>query len=201
MARVETRENTWSFEQIYDEYKTPIYNYVYHLVGDREQADDLTQDTFLKAFLALPKMDANLNLSAWLYRIAKNVAIDYFRRIKKIPVSLDVLPYEVERNLPDEDSVLAYMHFEQVLFEMPEQQRKCLQLLADGLSYEEIASCLKLELGTVLAYVSKGRKKLRISFFGVTSKKPASRAIKSSVKNPVLQFSMVEGNSLSENPL
>ena len=49
MVRVETKENSWSFEQIYDEYKTPIYNYVYHLVGDREQADDLTQDTFFES--------------------------------------------------------------------------------------------------------------------------------------------------------
>src|SRR5947209_19821945 len=80
MARVETQENSWSFDQIYDEYKTPIYNYVYHLVGDREQADDLTQDTFLKAFRALPKMDANLKLSAWLYRIATNTAYDALRR-------------------------------------------------------------------------------------------------------------------------
>src|SRR5207248_5708089 len=76
MARAETKENSWSFDQIYDEYKTPIYNYVYHLVGDREQADDLTQDTFLKAFRALPKMDANLKLSAWLYRFASNIAFD-----------------------------------------------------------------------------------------------------------------------------
>src|SRR6266516_3150243 len=76
MARAETKENSWSFDQIYDEYKTPIYNYMYHLVGDREQADDLTQDTFLKAFRALPKMDANLKLSAWLYRIATNTAYD-----------------------------------------------------------------------------------------------------------------------------
>ena len=182
------------------------YDRIFHFlllnrVSNREDARDLTQDTFRKAWENLEGLRDGERFDAWLYRIAKNVAIDYFRRIKKIPVSLDVLPYEVERNLPDEDSVLAYMHFEQVLFETPEQQRKCLQLLADGLSYEEIASCLKLELGTVLAYVSKGRKKLRISFFGVTSKKPASRAIKSSVKNPVLQFSMVEGNSLSENPL
>ncbi len=55
MARVETKESSWSFDQIYDEYKIPIYNYVYHLVGDREQADDLTQDTFLKAFPQIHK--------------------------------------------------------------------------------------------------------------------------------------------------
>src|SRR5258708_22272225 len=53
MAGVRSGEQTWSFERIYDEYKTPIYNYIYHLVGNREQADDLTQDTFVKAYKAL----------------------------------------------------------------------------------------------------------------------------------------------------
>src|SRR5207237_6122032 len=106
MARVETKESPWSFEQIYDEYKTPIYNYVYHLVGDREQADDLTQDTFLKAFRALPKMDANLKLSAWLYRIATNTVYDGLRRRKLIAwllwVDLDHEPADVETADPQE---------------------------------------------------------------------------------------------------
>src|SRR5581483_11903351 len=84
MVRVEARETSWSFEQIYDEYKTPIYNYVYHLVGDREQADELTQDTVLKSFRALLQMDANLKLSAWLSRIATNPAYDALRRRKLI---------------------------------------------------------------------------------------------------------------------
>src|SRR5260370_30397665 len=84
MARAETKESTWSFDQIYDEYKTPIYNYVYHLVGDREQALDLTQEVFLKAFRALPKMDASLKLSAWLYKIATNTCYDALRRRRLI---------------------------------------------------------------------------------------------------------------------
>jgi len=70
----------WSFERIYDEYKTPIFNFIYHLVGNREQADDLTQDTFFKVYKALPRMDANLKLSAWLYRIATYTAYDVLRR-------------------------------------------------------------------------------------------------------------------------
>ncbi|HKW22698.1 MAG TPA: sigma factor, partial [Ktedonobacterales bacterium] len=57
----------WSFERIYDQYKTPIFNFIFHLVGNRELADDLTQDTFLKVYKALPRMDANLKLSAWIY--------------------------------------------------------------------------------------------------------------------------------------
>jgi RNA polymerase sigma-70 factor, ECF subfamily len=177
------------------------YDRIFHFlllnrVSNREDARDLTQDTFRKAWENLEHLRDTERFDAWLYRIAKNLAIDYFRRTKN-QISLDDLPYEIERNLPGEDSVLAHMHFEQVLFEMPEQQRKCLQLLADGLRYEEIATCLNLELGTVLAYISKGRKKLRLSFFGTASKKPAARTI----KNPVLQFSMVENSSLNENSL
>src|SRR5258707_7424871 len=64
---VRAAEQSWSFERIYDEYKTPIYNYVYHLVGNREQADDLALDTFLKAVKDLLKMGANLQLSVWVY--------------------------------------------------------------------------------------------------------------------------------------
>ncbi len=63
MAKGGESDQTWSFERIYDDYKTPIYNYIYHLVGNREQADDLTQDTFLKAFKALPKMDPGCTAS------------------------------------------------------------------------------------------------------------------------------------------
>jgi DNA-directed RNA polymerase specialized sigma24 family protein len=109
---------------------------------------------------------------------------------------LEELPYEEDRSLQGEDWVLAYMHFEQILGEMPEQQRKCLQLMVDGLSHEEIASCLKLGLGTVHAYISQGRKRLRLSFFGTSSKNVR--------KSTVLQrvpFGIAEGKPLSENTL
>src|SRR5712692_8468189 len=143
MARVETKENSWSFDQIYDEYKTPIYNYVYHLVGDREQADDLTQDTFLKAFRALPKMDANLKLSAWLYRIATNTAYDALRRRKLIAwlpwQDLDHEPADVEGADPQEiygttELVRAALH------RMPPKYRVALLLYTqEGFSYNALA--------------------------------------------------------------
>lgn len=180
------------------------YDRIFHFlllnrISNREDARDLTQDTFRKAWENLEHLRNIERFDAWLYRIAKNLATDYFRRHKP-QTSLDELPYEEERNLPGEDWVLAYMHFEQILQEMPEQQRKCLQLMVDGLSYEEIAGCLQLELSTVNAYVSKGRKMLRISFFGANSKKSASRTIKSSVLQTA-SFCMVEGNSLNKSSL
>lgn len=165
MARVDTKESSWSFEQIYDEYKTPIYNYVYHLVGDREQADDLTQDTFLKAFRALPKMDANLKLSAWLYRIATNTAYDALRRRKLIAwlpwQDLDHEPADVESADPQE----MYGTTELVraaLRRMPQQYRAALLLYTqEGFSYSEIAQALNIAESGVKMYLSRARQSFR----------------------------------------
>ncbi|HZR39015.1 MAG TPA: RNA polymerase sigma factor [Ktedonobacteraceae bacterium] len=165
MVRVETKESSWSFEQIYDEYKTPIYNYVYHLVGDREQADDLTQDTFLKAFRALPKMDANLKLSAWLYRIATNTAYDALRRRKLIAwlpwQDLDHEPADVESADPQE----IYGTTELVraaLRRMPQQYRAALLLYTqEGFSYSEIAQTLNIAESGVKMYLSRARQSFR----------------------------------------
>lgn len=165
MTRAETQESSWSFEQIYDEYKTPIYNYVYHLVGDREQADDLTQDTFLKAFRALPKMDSNLKLSAWLYRIATNTAYDALRRRKLIAwlpwQDLDHEPADVESADPQE----IYGTTELVraaLRRMPQQYRAALLLYTqEGFSYSEIAHALNIAESGVKMYLSRARQSFR----------------------------------------
>jgi len=165
MARAETKENAWSFDQIYDEYKTPIYNYVYHLIGDREQADDLTQDTFLKAFRALPKMDASLKLSAWLYRIATNTAYDALRRRKLISwlpwQDLDHEPADVEGSDPQE----IYSTTELVraaLRRMPPQYRVALLLYTqEGFSYSEIAQTLNIAESGVKMYLSRARQSFR----------------------------------------
>ena len=168
MARVETRENTWSFEEIYDEYKTPIYNYVYHLVGDREQADDLTQDTFLKAFRALPKMDANLKLSAWLYRIATNTAYDALRRRKLIAwlpwQDLDHEPADVESADPQETIGTTEL-VRGALKRMPAQYRAALLLYTqEGFSYGEIAQTLSIAESGVKMYLSRARQSFREHF-------------------------------------
>ena len=70
------------FEAIFSQYQHSIYNYVYRLMGNAEDANDLTQDTFLKAYLALPKMSSDLNVAPWLYRIATNTCFDELRRRK-----------------------------------------------------------------------------------------------------------------------
>lgn len=157
--------HAWSFERIYDEYKTPIYNYVYHLVGSREQADDLTQDTFVKAFKALPKMDANLRLSAWLYRIATNTAYDALRRRKLITWTawqdMDHEPADVESADPQE-TIGASEMVQAALRRMPRHYRKALMLYTqDGFSYAEIALVLNIAESGVKMYLLRARHAFR----------------------------------------
>src|SRR5262244_2568335 len=164
MARVES-ETTWSFERIYEEFKTPIYNYVYHLVGNREQADDLTQDTFLKAYKALPKMDANLRLSAWLYRIATNTAYDALRRRKLIALmpwqDLDHEPADVDSADPQEIYGTTEL-VQAALRRMPHQYRSALLLYTqEGFSYSEIAKTLNIAESGVKMYLSRARQSFR----------------------------------------
>lgn len=80
-----------NFEQIYAEFGPRLFTYIYRMVRNRELAEDLTQDVFLKAFKDLPNHDDMRHLSAWLYRIAANTTFDALRRRKLIawlPLSL-----------------------------------------------------------------------------------------------------------------
>lgn len=165
VTRMESSAHMWSFERIYDEFKTPIYNYIYHLVGSREQADDLTQDTFLKAFKALPKMDANLKLSAWLYRIATNTAYDALRRRKLIAwmpwQDMDHEPADVE-NADPQESIGTSELVQAALRRMPRHYRAALLLYTqEGFSYAEIARTLNIAESGVKMYLSRARHSFR----------------------------------------
>jgi RNA polymerase sigma-70 factor (ECF subfamily) len=158
-------DSTWSFEDIYDQFKTPIFNYIYHLVGNREQADDLTQDTFLKAFKALSKMDQNLKVSAWLYRIATNTAYDALRRRKLIAWTpwqeLEHEPADAESYDPQETIETSEL-VQQALGHMPPTYRSALILYTQhGLSYAEIAQALNIAESGVKMYLSRARQSFR----------------------------------------
>lgn len=71
-----------AFGVLFEQYQTPILNYLYRMVSDRALAEDLTQDTFIKAYKSLPKTAPDLAFKAWLYRIATNTAISHLRRGK-----------------------------------------------------------------------------------------------------------------------
>lgn len=87
-----------ALETLVAEYEERIFNYLFHFVGNREDAEDLTQDTFIKAFKALDRVDPACHLAAWLFTIAKRTAINHFRTRRTVP--LEEWDQEVDHNDP-----------------------------------------------------------------------------------------------------
>src|SRR6266516_265209 len=161
-----------SFEILFLHYDKPIWNHLLRLVGNKEVAEDLRQETFVRAWTNLPKMGDDMQFGPWLHRIAANVAIDYLRREEKfefLPFQEDELEGSttVERlsvKSPEEE-VCEKDAIEQALAHVSPQSLICL-LLQDqwGFSQREIAELLNISVSCVGSYISRGREQFRRAY-------------------------------------
>lgn len=156
-----------AFEQLFNQYQAQIYNYIYRLMGSAEDANDMTQDTFLKAYLALSKTSQDLRVGAWLYRIATNVCLDELRHRKLIkwqPWETFVAafhPTQVAKDSPERDCINRENSEEvQLIFaQMHPKYRMCLILREyHDLSYDEIAEVLNTTRAAVKSLLFRARK-------------------------------------------
>lgn len=164
------------FADLVNRYQSQIVNYVCRMLGNYEDAVDLSQDVFLKAYSALGSYRPQYPFAAWLFRIARNAAIDEIRKRRLATVSLDA-PVEFEdgsagrevesESLDPEDSYLGLEFADRVstaINELPEKYREPIVLRhAADLSYEEIAEALELPIGTVKTRIFRARDALRKS--------------------------------------
>jgi RNA polymerase sigma-70 factor, ECF subfamily len=156
---------------LYEEYHTPIYHYVFHLIGNREQAEDLTQETFLKAFRALPSLEpASLKIEPWLYRIATNTTYDALRRRKLVSwtplqdFSFAVPSTASECRDPD-DTYATVELVRKALRMMPPRYRDALLLYErDGFTYAEIAQKLTIAPKGVKMFLFRARQSFRSNY-------------------------------------
>ncbi len=156
-----------SFDQLVARYQEPLYRHILALVGDPTQAQDLTQDTFLKALKALPGTRDPV-LPAWLYRIATNTARDALRHRRRL-TWVPFAPGDAERlPAPDRDlpsHVAAREDLRHALARLTPPQRACLLLRArDGLSIAEIAHALDLSPGNVKMILYRAKERLRAAY-------------------------------------
>lgn len=164
--------NVNDFEKLVTAYEKNVYNLALRMVGDPDDAADITQDTFIKAYRALGSFRGDSKFSSWLYRIASNVCLDFLRsrsRRAQTSLSFESEDGETDIELPDmsgnpEEVLMKKLSMEAVrrgMEKLPPRQRQILVLRElCGMSYAELAQTLGLEEGTVKSRIFRARKRL-----------------------------------------
>jgi len=174
VERVRERDDARAFDEIVRRHKNRIFSYVCRMTHDAPDAEDLTQEVFIRAFQSIGRFRADAAVDTWLYRIATNLVIDRFRRVKRTPQQWEPLDAEDDTigALPDTDRDSDPEATAQ-LGELQLQVRKAVSTLPpklrgavvlhdiEGLSYEEVAEALGCPVGTVKSRLFNGRNLLR----------------------------------------
>jgi RNA polymerase sigma-70 factor (ECF subfamily) len=166
------------FEQQTLPHMEVLYNYALRMTGNREDANDLLQETFLKAYRFWDKFEQGTNLRAWLFRIMKNTYINLYRKEAKEPDKVDYDEiegyYNLIRDQNSDDNDLQEKMFGQLLDDdvskalesLPEEFRTVVILCdIEGLAYEEISEFLQIPVGTVRSRLHRGRKLLYAALY------------------------------------
>ena len=164
----ETVDPELQIEQIFQALRTPVYQYLLSVFGDPSEAEDLTQDTFLRLYRSLYKGQEIENVRFWVFRVAHNLALDK-RKHQQFVSALKVDSWdEIEQNIADsglnpEQTILRNEKFERLfngLKRLTLNERQCLYLRAEGFRYKEIAEIMGVGVPTIGEYLRRSLKKL-----------------------------------------
>ena len=163
-----------SMTMLYERFRRPIHSYIYRMLGSLEDADDVTQEVFMRAFAAWNDLYERDNLSAWLYRIATNLCVDHLRRRKRIswwPLIRRNHASERFEGTIDEDSsylpsnsggipeIAEREHIQLTLASMPVEYAVALILsAAQGISYQEIANIVGISPNAAATRISRAKR-------------------------------------------
>jgi RNA polymerase sigma-70 factor, ECF subfamily len=167
-----------AYRELVRRYERPIFSLIYRMVRNREQAEDLSQETFVKALNAIESYRPEYKFSSWIFKIANNVSIDHLRRRELDTLSLDGSPHALtpeaiqasalqlgdrqETALEELEAKELGGEIEIAIAALRPEYRACILLRhVEGRPYEEIAAMLDLPLGTVKTYIHRARGELR----------------------------------------
>ena len=167
-----------AFRELVRRYERPVFSLIFRMVRDREIAEDLAQDTFIKVLNNIDRYRPEFKLSSWLFKIANNVAIDHLRKRQLETVSMEGSPHastateieatsfeiasQLESPLDEMEARELGSSIERAIAALRPEYRSCIMLRhVEGRSYEEIAAILDLPLGTVKTYIHRARHELR----------------------------------------
>jgi len=163
------RGDQTAWELIVKQHWRKVFNVAYKFVGKHDEAEDLTQDIFLKIFKSLDTFDRRANFQTWLISVSRNLCIDHYRSVRKERETIDrqVDANELTPAAPDAGPIAALEQADRVallrhaLARLPESLRTAVVLRdLQELSYQEIADRLHLPEGTVKSRINRGRTEL-----------------------------------------
>jgi len=163
---------TRAFDALVNRYQTRLINFIYRTVGDRERAEDLVQEAFIRVHRHLARFDQSKKFSTWIYTIASNLAKNELRNRSRNPLVLfqtmtsgwedEERPLEFEDNSYRPDDLFRKRHIrslvESTVAQLPKHHREVFILRElEGRSYEEIAEITRCNLGTVKSRLNRAR--------------------------------------------
>ena len=169
-----------AYRELLGRYQRPVFSIIFRMIRDREQAEDLAQETFVRVFNHIGRYDPRYKFSSWIFKIATNLTIDWIRRKELKTVSIDgsrnaVTSEEAEATAitivsedenPEEllEAKELGAEIEEAIGKLrPEYRAAILLRHVEGREYQEIAEIMALPLGTVKTYIHRGRNELRES--------------------------------------
>jgi len=173
-----------AYRELISRYERPVFSLVFRMVRDRETAEDLAQETFIKVLNNIDRYRPEFKFSSWLFKIANNITIDHLRRRQLDTISMEGAPDAVTAESARATSIavassapsaLEQMEsrelggaIEKAIAKLRPEHRACIILRhVEDYSYDEIAEIVKLPLGTVKTYIHRARQELRESLEGV----------------------------------
>ena len=167
-----------AFRELIGRYERPVFSLIYRLVRDRERAEDLSQDTFIKVLNAIDRYDPSYKFSSWIFKIAHNTALDHLRKREPDTLSLDGSPHartaaETEATSlnpastdesPEQFAASKELgtEIERAIGTLRAEYRTAILLChVEGRPYDEIAQIMDVPLGTVKTYIHRGRNELK----------------------------------------
>ncbi len=156
------------FEALISRYKNLVYSIILKMINDKEEANDLAQEVFIKIYRNLDKYSCEFKVSTWITKITTNHIIDYRRKKKCDTVSIENVVYDVSTNDSPENEYLkkeCKLNLERLMEELPEMYKIPIVLYHQkGLTYQEIADATNQSLSKVKNRIFRGRKLLKTGF-------------------------------------
>jgi RNA polymerase sigma-70 factor (ECF subfamily) len=168
-----------AYRELIRRYERPVFSLIFRMVRNRELAEDLSQETFVKVLNAIQSYRPEFKFSSWVFKIANNAAIDHIRKRELDTLSLEGSPHadtpelieatalqiseRAESQLEEVENRELGGTIERAIERLRPEYRACILLRhVEGRTYDEIAEILNLPLGTVKTYIHRARNELRI---------------------------------------